>query len=205
MRINPEKKEDRERVAQELLRVTLRLAAAHGFVSLGLREVSRAADIAPTSFYRHFADMEELGRELIESLAGPFVADWIASARANLPKTRNFTLAVASRAIASAVEDPDLMRFILAERVGAIPAFRAALAAKLSSVSAAVADSVTAETSAPAWPDLPAVAQAVVVLILGACGDLLDAGAARAPLISERLAAQIRLLLAGAARSKGGK
>jgi AcrR family transcriptional regulator len=205
VRINPEKKEDRERVAQELLRVTLRLAAAHGFVSLGLREVSRTADIAPTSFYRHFADMEELGRELVDSLAGPFIADWIASARASLPKTGNFTLAVANRAIASAVEDPDLMRFILAERVGAIPAFRAALAAKLSSVSAAVADSVTAESSAPAQPDLPAVAQAVVVLILGACGDLLDAGEARAPLISERLAAQIRLLLPGAARSKGGK
>ncbi|HVW28079.1 MAG TPA: TetR family transcriptional regulator [Polyangiaceae bacterium] len=205
MRLNPEKKEDRERVAQELLRVTLRLAAAHGFVSLGLREVSRAADIAPTSFYRHFADMEELGRELIESLAGPFIADWIASARANRPQTGNFALAVANRATASAVEDPDLMRFILAERVGAIPAFRAALAAKLSSISAAVADSVTAETSAPARPDLPAVAHAIVVLILGACGDLLDGGAAHAPLISERLAAQIRLLLPGAARSKGGK
>ena len=83
MRINPEKREDRERVAQELLRVTLRLAAAHGFVSLGLREVSRAADIAPTSFYRHYADMEELGRELIESLAGPFIAGFMTSAGAN--------------------------------------------------------------------------------------------------------------------------
>ena len=205
MRINPEKKEDRERVARELLRVTLRLAAVHGFVSLGLREVSRAADIAPTSFYRHFADMEELGRELIESLAGPFIANWIASARANPPTTGNFTLAVAKRAIASAVEDPDLMRFILAERVGAVAAFRATLAAKLSIVFTAVADSVTSETSAPARADLPAVAHAVVVLILGACGDLLDAGAEHAPAISERLAVQIRLLLAGAVQSKGGK
>jgi AcrR family transcriptional regulator len=205
VRINPEKKEDRERVARELLRVTLRLAAAHGFVSLGLREVSRAADIAPTSFYRHFADMEELGRELIESLAGPFIADWIAGARANPTTTGSFTLAVANRAIASAVEDPDLMRFILAERVGAVPAFRAALAAKLSIVFTAVADSVTGEMSAPARTDPPAVAQAVVVLILGACGDVLDAGAERAPAISERLAAQIRLLLAETVRSKGGR
>jgi AcrR family transcriptional regulator len=205
VRINPEKKEDRERVAQELLRVTLRLAAAHGFVSLGLREVSRAADIAPTSFYRHFADMEELGRELIESLAGPFIAGFITNARANLPKTGNFTLAVANRAIAGAIEDPDLMRFILAERVGAIPAFRATLAVKLSVLATAVADSVATETAAPARSDLPAVVHAIVVLILGACGDLLDAGAERAPAISERLAAQIRLLLAGAARSKGGK
>jgi AcrR family transcriptional regulator len=205
VRINPEKKEDRERVAQELLRVTLRLAAAHGFVSLGLREVSRAAEIAPTSFYRHFADMEELGRELIESLAGPFIAGFITSARANLPKTGNFTLAVANRALAGAIEDPDLMRFILAERVGAIPAFRATLAVKLSVLATAVADSVATEATAPARSDLPAVVHAVVVLILGACGDLLDAGAQRAPAISERLAAQIRLLLAGAVRSKAGK
>ena len=205
MRINPDKKEDRERVAQELLRATLRLAAAHGFVSLGLREVSRAADIAPTSFYRHFADMEELGRELIEGLAGPFIAGFMTSARANLPKTRSFTLAVANRAVAGAVEDPDLMRFILAERVGAIPAFRAALAVKLSVLATAIAESVAAETPAPARSDLPAIVDAVVSLILAACGDLLDAGADHAQAISERLAAQIRLLLAGAVRSKGGK
>jgi AcrR family transcriptional regulator len=205
VRINPEKKEDRERVARELLRVTLRLAAAHGFVSLGLREVSRAADIAPTSFYRHFADMEELGRELIESLAGPFVAGWIAGVDATVPAAADFSLAVANRALASAVEDPDLMRFILAERMGAIPTFRATLAAKLSTVSSAVADSVTAQTSGPARPDLPAISHAVVVLILEACGDLLDAGAERAPSISGRLGAQIRLLLAGTVRSKGGK
>jgi AcrR family transcriptional regulator len=205
VRINPEKKEDRERVAQELLRVTLRLAAAHGFVSLGLREVSRAADIAPTSFYRHFADMEELGRDLIESLAGPFISGFITSAQANLPKTRSFTLAVANRALAGAVEDPELMRFVLAERVGAIPAFRAMLSVKLSVLTTAIAESLAAETSSPARSDLPAVVHAISSLILGACGDVLDAGAESVPAISERLAAQIRLLLAGAARSKGGK
>ena len=200
MRINPEKKEDRERVAQELLRVTLRLAAAHGFVSLGLREVSRAAEIAPTSFYRHFADMEELGRELIENLAGPFIGGWVASVP---PGSGNFILAVANRAIAGALEDPDLMRFILAERTGAIPTFRAALATKLSVLSTAVSAVLVVEPFSPAPSDLPVVGEAVVVLILGACGDVLDVGADRAPYVSERLDTQIRLLLAGALTSKG--
>jgi AcrR family transcriptional regulator len=205
VRINPEKKEDRERVAQELLRVTLRLAAAHGFVSLGLREVSRAAEIAPTSFYRHFADMEELGRELIESLAGPFIGGWVASVPPQPPGCENFILVAASRAIAGALEDPDLMRFILAERMGAIPIFRAALAAKLSVLSAAVTEALTAEPSAPASSDFPVIAEAVVVLILGACGDVLDAGADSVPSVSERLATQIRLLLAGVMASKGSQ
>jgi len=202
VRINPEKKEDRERVARELLRVTLRLAAAHGFVSLGLREVSRAAEIAPTSFYRHFADMEELGRELIEGLAGPFIAGWIASVPERPPGSGNFIMAVANRAIAGAVEDPDLMRFILAERMGAIPTFRAALAEKLSVLSAAITDALGPEPSAGA-SDLPMVAQAVVVLILGACGDVLDLGAERASSVLERLGTQIRALLVGATTPRG--
>lgn len=35
------------------------------YSSLSLREVTREAGIVPTAFYRHFADMEELGLELV--------------------------------------------------------------------------------------------------------------------------------------------
>jgi AcrR family transcriptional regulator len=202
VRIDPEKKEDRERVAQTLLRVTLRLAFAHGFVSLGLREVSRAAEIAPTSFYRHFADMEELGRRLIETLAGPFIEGFVARARTKLPGG-NFALAVASEAIAGAVEDPELMRFILAERAGAISTFRLAVATKLAVVSAAVRDSLAEKVADSS--ELAILADAVVVLVLEACSDVLDQGAAHAPAVTERVSSQIRLLLAGGVASKGRK
>ena len=57
MRPSPHKQEEKERVPLSLLDAALTLGATHGFASLGLREVARAADIAPTSFYRHFADM----------------------------------------------------------------------------------------------------------------------------------------------------
>ncbi len=36
-----------------------------GFSSLGLREVTKEAGIAPASFYRHFNNMEELGLALV--------------------------------------------------------------------------------------------------------------------------------------------
>ncbi|MCK5791464.1 MAG: TetR family transcriptional regulator, partial [Ketobacter sp.] len=36
-----------------------------GFSSLGLREVTKEAGIAPASFYRHFKNMEELGLALV--------------------------------------------------------------------------------------------------------------------------------------------
>jgi TetR/AcrR family transcriptional regulator, fatty acid biosynthesis regulator len=202
VRINPEKKEDRERVAHTLLRVTLGLADAHGFVSLGLREVSRAAGIAPTSFYRHFADMEELGRELIESLAGPFIDEWIARARAKQTAAGSFAIAIAGAAIASAVEDRELMRFVLAERTGAIPSFRAAVAGKLSVVSAAVENSLGTEAIGAGAPELAIVADAVVALVVSACAEVLDGGADRTAAVTERVTLQIRMLLAGAAAAK---
>jgi len=36
------------------------LSAEKSFSNLSLREVAREAGIAPTSFYRHFSDMDEL-------------------------------------------------------------------------------------------------------------------------------------------------
>ena len=42
------------------------LSPDKGFSSLSLREVAREAGIAPTSFYRHFADMDELGLTLVD-------------------------------------------------------------------------------------------------------------------------------------------
>jgi TetR/AcrR family transcriptional regulator, fatty acid biosynthesis regulator len=200
VRINPEKKEDRERVAHSLLRVTLRLAYAHGFVSLGLREVSRAADIAPTSFYRHFADMEELGRALVEDLAGPFIEQWCARARTGAPARESFALAVAREAIAGAAEDPELMRFILAEHAGAIGTFRTALGRKLSAVSAAVGTSLSADGSDA--DSAVTAGHAVVALVLGACNELLDAGSEHAIAVTGRVSSQIRLLLAGRAAER---
>lgn len=45
-----------------------------GFGSLSLREVSRAAGIVPTGFYRHFADMDTLGLALVNEVGETFRA-----------------------------------------------------------------------------------------------------------------------------------
>ena len=42
------------------------LSAERSFASLSLREVSREAGIAPTSFYRHFRDVDELGLTMVD-------------------------------------------------------------------------------------------------------------------------------------------
>lgn len=42
------------------------MSQGRSFTSLGLREITREAGVVPTSFYRHFHDMDELGLALVE-------------------------------------------------------------------------------------------------------------------------------------------
>jgi AcrR family transcriptional regulator len=201
LRINPEKKEERERITAALLRATLQLAAAHGFASLGLREVARAADIAPTSFYRHFADMEELGLALVEDGAGRLLRDWVARARSAEGAAKSPVAAILHQALTAAVEEPELLRFILAERFGAIPGFRAALETQIAVLKAAVKDALETELSGHQVPDF--VADAVVVLMLEACGQAVNRGQEQMGAIRDTLLRQIRALMSGVARGNG--
>ncbi|HEX7669441.1 MAG TPA: TetR family transcriptional regulator [Polyangiaceae bacterium] len=204
MRVNPEKKEEKERVTLALLRATLKLAAAHGFSSLGLREVSRAADIAPTSFYRHFSDMEELGLALIEDLAGHFVEGVVERSRSEAPRPFGAVENLATAALAGVKSDPELLRFILAERVGAIPSFRAALGRVLAPLGSAIEHAFTEELSRrPDGPRRADVASAGVssagaALLLHACGRGLDVGPEELNDVREHFLSQMRMLFRGA-------
>ncbi len=61
------RKEQKAETRQRLMdAATAELASGRSFDTLSLREVSKLAGIAPTSFYRHFHDMEGLGLALIE-------------------------------------------------------------------------------------------------------------------------------------------
>ena len=64
--MDPRKKK-KEQTRQRLLAVTADvLASGRSFDTLSLREVAKLAGIAPTSFYRHFHDMDDLGLALID-------------------------------------------------------------------------------------------------------------------------------------------
>jgi len=61
------RKQQKEETRQKLLdAATVLLASGRSFDTLSLREIAKLAGIAPTSFYRHFHDMEGLGLALIE-------------------------------------------------------------------------------------------------------------------------------------------
>jgi AcrR family transcriptional regulator len=61
------RKQQKAETRQKLMDATAgELASGRSFDTLSLREVAKLAGIAPTSFYRHFHDMEDLGLALIE-------------------------------------------------------------------------------------------------------------------------------------------
>jgi AcrR family transcriptional regulator len=193
LRASLEKKEEKERVRLALLQAALRLAAAHGFASLGLREVAREAGIAPTSFYRHFSDMEELGMALIRELGGG-VRREVAARVLSAPQAEVVPVLIDSM-FAITARDPELVRFLIAERVGAFPGFRALLRAEQAALASALhaADGGTPLTAAnPA----PAAVDAAISLLFDACGRLLDDAASRQAALRAMLASSIRALLA---------
>ena len=61
------RKQQKEETRQRLMNAAAgALASGRSFDTLSLREVAKLAGIAPTSFYRHFHDMDGLGLAMIE-------------------------------------------------------------------------------------------------------------------------------------------
>ena len=188
-RASLEKKGEKERVRAELMRAALRLGAQHGFASLGLREVAREAGIAPTSFYRHFSDMEELGMAIIRELAGPVLRSWGAAAAAG----GDMAAALVDAMLTAAAHDPQLARFIVMERVGAFSGFRALLRAELLQVSAGLQgarSALDAATDLPPW-----AAETVMVVLMDGCLRALDDAPSRLPGLCAGLVQSIGQLL----------
>ena len=63
------REEKKNLTRQSLIDAALSLVGAgNNFASISLREVAKNAGLVPTSFYRHFTDMEELGLNVVDDL-----------------------------------------------------------------------------------------------------------------------------------------
>jgi AcrR family transcriptional regulator len=168
LRASLQKREEKERVRHALLRAALQLGSEHGFSSLGLREVSRAAAIAPTSFYRHFTDMPELGLALVHELVRPLLQTLTSE-----PVTANTPHATLVERMFEAVEqDAELVRFVVAERFGSFASLRKALAEELERVVLALH---WADTGADRATHAPHLLETGMALLLDGLGRILDA------------------------------
>lgn len=102
------------------------------FSSISLRQVTREVGVVPTAFYRHFVDMEELGKSLVEDELG----DALAMLREHMQfgKKRTFERQIAKsvQLFFKAVDtQPRYWQFIASERFGGSEAVRQAISEQI--------------------------------------------------------------------------
>lgn len=103
--------------------------SGQAFSSISLRQVTREVGVVPTAFYRHFHDMEELGKSLVEDELG--VALEGLREHIQLGKKRSFERQIAKSVqlfFAAIDAQPAYWQFIASERFGGSYAVRQAIA-----------------------------------------------------------------------------
>ncbi|CCJ87196.1 Unsaturated fatty acid biosythesis repressor FabR, TetR family [Cronobacter dublinensis 582] len=126
--------QQKERTRRSLVEAAFsQLSAERSFASLSLREVAREAGIAPTSFYRHFRDVDELGLTMVDE-SGLMLRQLMRQARQRIAKGGSVIRTSVSTFMEFIGNNPNAFRLLLRERSGTSAAFRAAVA-RFSSIS----------------------------------------------------------------------
>ncbi|HGV9989095.1 TPA: HTH-type transcriptional repressor FabR [Salmonella enterica subsp. enterica serovar Enteritidis] len=168
------------------------LSAERSFASLSLREVAREAGIAPTSFYRHFRDVDELGLTMVDE-SGQLMRQ----ARQRIAKGGSVIRTSVSTFMEFIGNNPNAFRLLLRERSGTSAAFRAAVAREIQHFIAELADYLELENHMPrAFTE--AQAEAMVTIVFSAGAEALDIGAEQRRQLEERLVLQLRMIAKGA-------
>ncbi|MFE2193598.1 TetR family transcriptional regulator [Streptomyces olivaceus] len=142
----------KQKTRQALLDAALGLLEEQSLSSLGLREVTRAAGVAPTAFYRHFRSTEDLGVALVEEALGSLHS---------MIRTTMSPVEDDDERIARAVEliaghvaaHPAHVRFVARERHGGVQPVREAIREQLARFAEEVKAELATDASAAGWSD----------------------------------------------------
>ena len=123
--------QQKEKTRRQLIDAALgQLSAERSFSSLSLREVAKEAGLAPTSFYRHFSDMDELGLTLVDE-AGLTLRQLMRQARQRIEKGGS-VIKISVITFMEFIESNDnIFRLLLRERSGTSAEFRAAVSREI--------------------------------------------------------------------------
>lgn len=195
--------ERKQRTRHALLEAALKLISeGRSFTSLGLREITREAGVVPTSFYRHFRDMEELGLALVEEggiTLRRLLREERKQGRADEDMIRR-SVAIYKRY----VEDHRLQFFFVAgERQGGSPQIRRAIRSEITHFTHEMAEDIRQLNVVPqlSLASLQMICGLVVTTMLNAATDILDLPPkqpqAEAELV-ENFVKQLRVIFLGA-------
>ncbi|QBJ64150.1 HTH-type transcriptional repressor FabR [Pseudoalteromonas sp. DL-6] len=189
--------QQKQKTRQALIEAAFnQLSADHSFSNLSLREVAREAGIAPTSFYRHFKDMNELGLTMVDE-AGLTLRQLMRQARRRIASGGS----VINTSVVTFMEFIDnssnQFRLLLRERSGTSKAFRAAVAREVKHFILELAHYLESETPCDAIHAY-IQAEAMVTLVFNAGAEALDIEGQQRDELIERVIWQLRYITRGA-------
>ncbi|MDG2916973.1 HTH-type transcriptional repressor FabR [Bisgaard Taxon 10/6] len=173
------------------------LNAEKSFSNLSLREVAREANIAATSFYRHFKDMDELGLAMVDE-AGMTLRQLMRQARKRIEKGGS-VIAISVETFFEFINNsPNVFRLLLRESSGTSQAFRTAAAREIKHFADELAEYISNKHG---YSQYIAYVQAegMVTLVFTAGANALDMNPKEREQLKERLILQLRMLARGAA------
>lgn len=189
--------QQKERTRRSLIEAAFsQLSAERSFANLSLRKVARQAGIAPTSFYRHFRNVDELGLTMVDE-SGLMLRQLMRQARQRIAKGGS----VIHTSVATFMEfighNPNAFRLLLRERSGISSAFRAAVVREIQHFIAELADYLEIEHRMPR-SFTEAQAEAMVIIVFNAGAEALDVDVEQRRKLEERLVLQLRIISKGA-------
>jgi len=172
----PTRVERKRRTRQAFLDAALELMSeGRSFTSLGLREITRRAGVVPTSFYRHFRDLEELGLSLVDDAAMTLRRLLREARRGDVPDADMIRRSV--RVYTQYLrEHPRQFRFIVSERGGGPAPIRNAIRSEVRHFVQEMAHDLRRLNAMPtlSTATLEMICGLVVGTMLNAAADILD-------------------------------
>lgn len=198
--------EQKQKTRRALLDGALQiLSPERVFSNLSLREVTRAAGIAPTSFYRHFDDMNDLGLALVEE-AGLALRQLLRKARSRIKEKGTAIDTSVDTFMEYLVNNTNHFRLLLREHTGNSEEFRVAINLEIQHFVTELEDYLkrrelyTKHQNTPNEETVNALAEAMVTIVFHMGGLALDASKAHRDILASKAKLQLRMLLKGAVR-----
>ncbi|MBV1911491.1 MAG: HTH-type transcriptional repressor FabR [Kangiellaceae bacterium] len=188
--------EQKEKTRRAIIDAAIKqLGVEKSFASLSLREVTREAGIAPTSFYRHFKDMEELGLTLVDE-CGLTLRQIMRKARKRFKKGGSVIRTSVKTFMEVTETNPNIFRLLFHERSGTTHALRTAVDREIQFFIVELTDyiqNIGYEKEAAF-----AQAEAMVAVVFNAGAESLEAKLGQRTDVEKRAIQQLRYIAAGA-------
>jgi AcrR family transcriptional regulator len=190
----------KERTRRALLDAALALTDEVGFASVSLRQVTKAAGIVPTAFYRHYDSMDALGETLVvESFHS--LRQMIRAVRSGGSDPAAVITRSAEVLVSHVHAHREHFRFIARERSGGVAALRRSIHHELGVIVSELADDFATFPVTEAWSgaDRTLLAELIVNQMVVVAERILDSPDEEVDVVA-RAERQLTMVLVGAAQ-----